>query len=119
MTEPQDPQLESQAKRLLNQSVAGLDDATAARLRAARARAWQLAETAPLKQRRARTWWALGSVALAGVTAAVVGLLWFGTPTGAPSLGFEDIELLAATDNPEFYADLEFYHWLASRSDAT
>lgn len=122
MTDHKDLPFESRAKQLLDKSAHELDDATVTRLRAARARAWQRAEaapTAPARRFRSRWWLPVGSVALAGVTVAVVGVLWFGTPTGIPANGFEDIELLASKESPDFYAELEFYHWLASRVDAT
>lgn len=122
MTNHEDPSLELRAKQLLDKSAHELDDTTVARLRAVRARAWQRAEaapTAPVRRFRSRWWLPIGSVALAGVTAAVVGVLWFGTPAGIPANGFEDMELLVSKESPDFYAELEFYHWLASRVDAT
>lgn len=122
MTDHKDLPFESRAKQLLDKSAHELDDATVAHLRAARARAWQRAEaapTAPVRHPRPRWWLPVGSVALAGVTVVVVGVLWFGTPAGIPANGFEDIELLVSKENPDFYAELEFYHWLASRVDAT
>ncbi|MBI3576047.1 MAG: hypothetical protein HY083_10425 [Gammaproteobacteria bacterium] len=121
MTDRKNPLLESQAKQLLDKSARELDDTTVARLRAARARAWQRAAAtppAPVRRPRPRWWLPVGSVALAGVTVAVVGALWFATPAGAPLTGIEDIELLASKETPEFYAELEFYQWLASRVDA-
>lgn len=121
MTGKNDPLLEQQARRLLDEAASRLDETTVARLRGARARAWQLAETAPApaaRRPRARWWLPLGSAALGLVAVAVVSALWFATPTGAPLTGIEDIELLASKENPEFYAELEFYQWLASRVDA-
>jgi hypothetical protein len=119
MTKKNVPLLEQQARRLLDEAASRLDGTTVARLRAARARAWQLADAAaPVRRPRARGWLPLGSVALTGAVVAVAGVLWFATPAGAPLTGFEDIELLASKENPEFYAELEFYHWLASRVDA-
>jgi hypothetical protein len=122
MTDRKDPLLESRAKQLLDKSARELDDTTVARLRAARAGAWQRAAAtppAPVRRPHPRWWLPVGSVALAGVTVAVVGALWFGTPAGVPANGFEDIELLASKESPDFYAELEFYQWLASRVDAT
>lgn len=119
MTEKNDPLLEQQARRLLDEAASRLDETTVTRLRGARARAWQLAETAPAARRpRVRWWLPLGSAALGLVALAVVSALWFATPAGAPLSGIEDIELLASKENPEFYAELEFYQWLASRVDA-
>lgn len=122
MTDRKNPSLESLATQLLDKSARELDDTIVARLRAARAGAWQraaAAPTAPMRRPRPRWWLPVGSVAFAGVTVAVVGVLWFGTPAGIPVNGFEDIELLASKESPDFYTELEFYHWLASRVDAT
>lgn len=121
MTDRKAPLFESQVKQLLDKSARELDDTAVARLRAARARAWQRAATAPraLARRPHPRWWLpVGSVALAGVTLATVGALWFGAPAGAPANDFEDIELLASRESPDFYAELEFYRWLAGRIDA-
>ena len=99
-----------------------LDDTIVARLRfrARRCLATRRGRTDRTRAPSPPRWWLpVGSVALAGVTVAVVGVLWFGTPAGIPVNGFEDIELLASKESPDFYAELEFYHWLASRVDAT
>jgi hypothetical protein len=59
---------------------------------------------------------------LAGlVTAtAVVFLAIFLTrdPSGAQFYSvIEDVEILVASENPEFFADMEFYAWLAEEMD--
>ena len=61
----------------------------------------------------------LGGFATAGVVLAVAGLLWFSAPN--PNLlqaNVSDIELLTAHENPEFFADLDFYDWLEDNNDA-
>lgn len=122
MTDDKDRKLETQARRLLDDTAQNLDADTVARLRAARARAWQLAEQAPrpdaVRPRR-RGWLPVGGLAVAGVVLAIAGTLWFAAPGGAPIAGFEDVELLASKESPEFYTELEFYNWLANRTDAT
>lgn len=122
MTDDTDRRLETQARRQLDAAAQNLDADTAARLRAARARAWQLAEQAPrttVARPRRRWWLPVGGLAVAGVVLAIAGTLWFAAPGGAPVTGLEDAELLAARESPEFYAEIEFYNWLANRADAT
>ncbi len=122
MTDETGRKLETQARRLLDDAAQHLDADTVARLRAARARAWQLAEQAPRAPaaRPPRRWWLpVGGLAVAGIVLAVAGTLWLAAPGGAPVTGLEDVELLASKESPEFYADIEFYNWLASRTDAT
>lgn len=121
MTEPNDSMLARQAKRLLDEAAQNLDADTLARLRAARARAWQRAEQesrTPMKRPRSHWWLPVGGLAVAGLVLAVAGTLWLVSPGGVPLTGLEDAELLAAKESPEFYAEIEFYHWLAQRNDA-
>ena len=50
------------------------------------------------------------------LTVAVVGVLWFGTPGGYRSTASRTSKLLCLPRrSPDFYTELEFYHWLASR----
>lgn len=120
MTDDPNRKLETQARRLLDETAQNLDADTLARLRAARARAWRRAEHEPgAPAPRRRGWLAVGGAALAGLVLALAGTLWLAAPGGAPPAGLEDAELLASKESPEFYAELEFYQWLASRADAT
>ncbi len=123
MTDDTDRKLETQARRLLDDAAQNLDADTVARLRAARARAWQLAEQTPphadVARPRRRWWLPVGGLAVAGIVLAVAGTLWLAAPGGAPVTGLEDVELLAAKESPEFYSEIEFYNWLANRTDAT
>lgn len=122
MTHETDPRLETQARRLLDDAAQNLDADTVTRLRTARARAWQLAGETPrpaVARPRPRWWLPVGGLAIAGIVLAVAGTLWFAAPGGAPVAGLEDVELLASKESPEFYADIEFYNWIADRTDAT
>lgn len=121
MTDRKEKHFLDEARRILKVAEQELDAATLSRLRAARARTLD-----PITPRDdARAWrpaWLLpvGGFAAAGVVLAVAGMLWFTTPSGnGVSLsGIENLDLLTAVDNPEFYADLDFYRWLASQNHA-
>ena len=56
-------------------------------------------------------------IALAAPVQAADALDW-GSLSPQPG-GIDDIELLAAQDNPEFYRELDFYQWLASRGETS
>ena len=121
MTDRKEKHFLDQARRILQVAEEDLDAATLARLRVARARA--LDSVTPRDHARTRRpAWLLpvGGFAAAGVVLAVAGMLWFTTPSGnGTSLAdIENLDLLTAVDNPEFYADLDFYRWLASQNNA-
>ena len=101
------------AKRVLAETEKSLDAGTLARLRAARRRAIAAGLRRPW---RARPGWLLpvGGFATASIVLAVAGLLWFAAPDDKPfqQANVDDLELLTARDNPEFFSDLEFYDWL-------
>ena len=100
-------------KRVLDEAEANLDTAALARLRAARR---QAIEAGLARSGRALPGWLLpvGGFATAGIALAVAGLLWFAVPDDKPlpQATVDDLELLMARDNPEFFTDLEFYDWL-------
>ena len=106
-------------KRLLDEAANSLSAGTVARLRQARRAAMeQRASHRPPS--RAGWWWSAGGVAMAGVILTVVGLLWISTPdTPLLSAGVSDLELLGAQENPDFFAELEFYEWLESQENAS
>jgi len=92
--------------------------AAAPRLAQARRRA-----LAMRRSRRGAASWAWGIGGLATAAAGVLGLvLWLGgsfSPTGpvaAPPA--DDVELLASGEEMDFYADLDFYLWLAEDGGA-
>lgn len=101
------------AKRALDEAEKNLDTGALARLRASRRQAIEEGLRSPL---RARPGWLLpvGGFATAGIVLAVAGLLWFAAPDYQPiqQANVDDLELLTARENPEFFADLEFYDWL-------
>lgn len=106
------------AKRALDDAENNLDADTVARLRAARREAIEQGLRRPS---RMRPGWLLpvGGFATAAIVLSVAGLLWFSAPdTNLMQANVSDIELLTAHENPEFFADLDFYDWLDNDSDA-
>ena len=117
MMETEDKFLKA-AKRALDDAEKNLDVGSVARLRAARRAAIEQGLRRPS---RIRPGWLLplGGFATAAIVFAVAGVLWFSAPN--PNLlqaNVSDIELLTAHENPEFFADLDFYDWLDNDSDA-
>lgn len=118
MSAPDERELLEATRRLLQQSERACDEFTVARLRAARLRALD-AKHRPL----ARSWPWAGGIFTAGVTAALAGMLWFNTASELPlphsaEAIVGDMDLLT-TESPDFYAEMEFYDWLASDPDAS
>lgn len=106
------------AKHALDAAEKNLDAGTTARLRAARREAIEQGLHRPA---RARPGWLLpvGGFATAGIVLAVAGLLWFSAPSNhLMQAGMSDIELLTAHENPDFFAELEFYEWLEGNENA-
>lgn len=88
-----------------------LDMVTAAKLRAARARALDAT------QKPARPWvWAVPAAAMAVLVAA----LWMPAvqnpavpvPVAGPTVASEALDVLVDEQSPEFYQELEMYEWL-------
>ena len=103
-------------KKALNLGAENLDPGTQSKLTRIRHRALDAGER---KSYDIRQWFTLPRVGWATACILVLGLtVYVQQPTGtAPPL--EDIDLLAAEDNLEFYDGLEFYAWLAEEnSDA-
>ncbi len=106
------------AKCALDTAEKNLNAGTVARLRATRREAIEQGLRQPS---RMRPGWLLpaGGFATATIVSAVAGLLWFSMPdTNLMQANVGDIELLTAHENPEFFADLDFYDWLDNDSDA-
>jgi len=63
----------------------------------------------------ARRWWWVAAPLTAGLAIAlVVSVYYAGGREGIGSAAeVADLEIMTAVESPEFYADLEFYQWLA------
>lgn len=109
-----DDRLLRDIKKTLDQSNAVLDGDTLARLRQARHQALDAAET----RRSPFVLWgpvtAMASVAMLSLS------LWLYQAESAPvnmMAGLEDIELLAANEDIDFYENLDFYLWLEGQEE--
>ncbi|MHB8622166.1 MAG: hypothetical protein ACYC9J_12220 [Sulfuricaulis sp.] len=105
-----DANLINAARRLLDQAERDLDAGAVARLRAARQ---QAIEQGLRRSARARPAWLLPGLATAIGALTVGGWLWLSAPQTNPApVSMDDLELLSAQENPEFFSDLDFYDWL-------
>ena len=103
-------------KKALDLDAENLDPGTQAKLARSRRRALDAGER---KGFDIRNWFTLPTAGWATACLLVLGLTFFvQQPNGTPP-PLEDIDLLVAEDNLEFYDSLEFYAWLAEEnSDA-
>lgn len=98
-------------KRELDRSSEALDGMTIVRLRAVRLRALDA-------RPRPRAWLLAGGLAGTSLAAALVAILLM-TPAVAPPMpGLEQFDMLSENDSLDLYDNLEFYRWLAARTDA-
>jgi hypothetical protein len=92
----------------LDRSCAALDGYTLSRLHRIRSEA--------VARRRSRLQqWLLpfGTLATASALVLAIGLYSRTPASGVDNAALEDIEILAANEALDFYADYEFYQWLA------
>ena len=122
MNEDQD-KFVNQLKQQLDQQGEGLDGETLSRLRQARARAVAAGDRKGFRLPGLKTLGG-GAVAFASVSVLAVAV-WLAVPTistprvpvlaEAQATALDDLELLAATEELEFYEDIEFYYWLETQ----
>lgn len=118
MSEDKDQALLQRARQDLDELEAKLDGRIRARLRAVRRQALAVGDRRQRWQRPQR-WMPLGALATGVAVLAVAALVWLSLPSAqVPPLGMEDLELLAAQENIDFYGDLDFYYWLTTMKDA-
>lgn len=103
-----------QSKQLLDEAERQIDAATLARLRAAR----RTALAADTPSRRPAWLVPAGGLAVAATVAALTVSLWQMPADPERVEALEDIALLSDEAEPEFYAELAFYRWLAAGAPA-
>jgi hypothetical protein len=103
------------ARKILDDAGENLEASICSRLTRAR-----MAAVDQGRSRAPRPWrWSAVPIT-AGVAIVLVFVsLWFrGGPEGiGPAAEVVDMEILTAPEAPDFYADLEFYQWLAEDDD--
>ncbi|MFQ5755353.1 MAG: hypothetical protein ACE5H7_04575 [Acidiferrobacterales bacterium] len=104
-------------RHALTEAEQDLDAYTLTQLRRARQRALKAYPACPWWRRR-DVW--MPTTAVTGLTVlALASVMWFTAPApGLPPTEAEDLELLSAQDSLDFYADLDFYYWLTTSSNA-
>jgi hypothetical protein len=105
------------ARAQLNRAVDDLDELSVARLRAGRKRA--VAAAGARRHLRPVWWLPLSSAAVAALVTITVATDWWRAPPVSPAMtSAEDIELLATSEEPEFFHDIDFYTWIEDQRDA-
>lgn len=103
-------------RRTLDDSAENLDARTLSQLTQARHRALEELESKPSLLQR--PFW-LSLAGLVTATAVVFLAIFLARDPSGPEYYsvIEDVEILVASENPEFFADMEFYAWLAEEMD--
>lgn len=112
-----DRRIALRAAQQLTRDADALDDTTRVRLRAARLRALDALDDRPAITAPTITGFGVPAVAAIAAAAIVTMLIvprWSADPPPDPiaSLGLEDLDILAASEDLELYEHLEFYRWL-------
>ncbi len=111
-----DSEFVKKVRHALERSTEDLDPTVTTRLNQARQRALQL------QRKKQRVWltpqrW-LPAAAIAAASILFVVLLHdYRPPESHLTSGIEDVEILASSDNPDFFQELDFYTWLAEEMD--
>ena len=100
----------------LDRSVADLDAGVAVRLRRARRLALAKGRQFRTVRRKPKRWLPAAAFAAAAFLLAVV-FVFREPPASHPTTGIEDVEILASTENPDFFRELDFFFWLAEEMD--
>lgn len=113
--DPHDQRIVRLAAEQLTRNADALDDATRARLRAARLRALEGLDDRPGFAVRLAVP-AVAAIAVAALATVVIVPRWSAEQSRDSifGLGLEDLDILGADEDLELYEHLEFYRWLES-----
>lgn len=114
-TQDKEKQFVDNVKKALDLGAENLDTGTQAKLKHARHKALDVGER---KGFDIRQWFTLPVAGWATACILVLALTLF-VQTDGTTPPLEDIDLLAAEDNLEFYDGLEFYAWLAEENEGS
>ncbi|HMK75666.1 MAG TPA: hypothetical protein VK568_05730 [Thermodesulfobacteriota bacterium] len=115
----QEKRLLEKAKGLLCEAAENLDSLTKRRLERIRLDALSAADGKEARFFLRSRWVTAGAFAAAGMAAVAV-FFWLRTSPG-DFLGkhIEDFEIIASTENIDFYENLDFYRWLTTEENGT
>lgn len=105
------------AKSLLDESVDNLDENSLRRLHIARQNSLKHARE---KRSWVKLYWKPMTAGL--VAASLIAVISINVIMQSPELEqnyFEDLELVAASEDLDFFQELDFYDWLTEQSDAS
>ncbi len=106
-----DDRLQAAIKQQLDHEAERLDEDSQRSLRLARATALATTE----KPRRGKLWLDVSMISMVVVVAVALYLV---TPEQAQLAPvFDDLEMLAGSEEPEFYQELDFYYWLEAQNE--
>ena len=106
------------ARATLDEGEERLEPHILARLRQTRRAALDEATTKRINERHHWRLGLRGAGFATAVVAMVVTVLYFKTPSRTGLLkNLEDVEILASSDHLDFYAELDFYAWLADEEN--
>ena len=99
-------------KGVLDQSCERIDANTLTRLKAGRLRAVELAGSRYSLFFRRPHWLTAGGLATAALLMVMVTGWFVASRQSRPAQQLEDLEIMAAQEQLDLYADLDFYRWL-------
>lgn len=113
----QEKRLLEKAKGLLSEAAENLDSQTKRRLERIRLDVLSAAGRKEARLFPPSRWAMAGAFAAAGLAAVAV-FFWLRTSTGDfPNRHIEDFEIIASGENIDFYENLDFYRWLATKEN--
>ena len=116
-TNEQEKRLLEKAKSLLSEAEETLDNQTKKRLERIRLDALSAAERPGAKFFLPPRWVTAGALATAAIAGVVIFFWLRASPGDFPGKHAEDFEIITSTENIEFYENLEFYRWLATKEN--
>ncbi len=99
-------------KEALDASCERIDANTLARMKTGRVRALELAESHNSLFFRRPRWLTAGGLATAALLVVMVTGWFVASRQNRPAQQLDDLEIMAAQEQLDLYADLDFYRWL-------
>jgi hypothetical protein len=116
-TNEQEKRLLEKAKSLLSEAAENLDSQTKKRLERIRLDALAAARRTEAKFFLPPRWITASALATAAIAGVAIFFWLRASPGNFPGKQVEDFEIITSTENIEFYENLEFYRWLATKEN--